>query len=402
MKKITKIILGTILGGTALAASVSVLTPPSISEKISNKPQIEKSQIKSLEIAKKGNEFAGIYDSIQYGIRIEIIGDVKAIEINGQHGIELFAKAWRGTQRLGFGGDGTVEIERFRIFNPPILVDDPNGTIIKTHTRDDGVLVTRKFKEDPIEAIRQVIAHNVKIVGKDNNQIITGKIGNTTSTFYPAAGQVSPVDGRIRRTNESTWADARDNATGDVAEPTAASFSVQSNRISAADYNVFVGFYLFDTSTIGTDSVDSATASFYQNGGSIPETETTSTSVIETNPASNSDLVVGDFSTRVFTDLGSLALTSWSINAYNDHILNATGLTKINRTGISKLGLTTLLDVNNTAPGAFGQNGPNDLVAADTAGTTQDPKLVVVHSVPGSSKTIIKGKVIFQGKTIMR
>src|SRR3990167_1737916 len=92
---------------------------------LQNKNSKEKSQIKSLEIAKL--KHSGVYNGIQHGTKIEIIGEVKAIEINGQHGIELFARAWRGTQQLGFGSDGSVEIERFRIFNPPILVDDPNG-----------------------------------------------------------------------------------------------------------------------------------------------------------------------------------------------------------------------------------------------------------------------------------
>ena len=152
-----------------------------------NKTAREKSQIKSLEIAK--SKHSGIYDSLQYGVRIEIISEVKAIEINGQHGIELFARAWRGTQQLGFGSDGSVEIERFRIFNPPILVDDPNGTIIREWTdKETGLLKQRKLREDPIEAIRQVIAHNAKLVGLDNNKIVAGKVGNTASTFFSDVG----------------------------------------------------------------------------------------------------------------------------------------------------------------------------------------------------------------------
>lgn len=119
---------------------------------------------------------------------MEIIGEVKEININGQSGIELFAKAWKGDKQLGFGKDGSVEIERFRIFNPPILVDDPNGDIVREWTDEKtGELKQRKLREDPIEAIRQTVAHNVKIVGKENAQIVIGKIGNTTSTFYPDA-----------------------------------------------------------------------------------------------------------------------------------------------------------------------------------------------------------------------
>ena len=61
-----------------------------------NKNSQEKVQIKSLEIAKL--KHSGIYNSTQYNTKIEIIGDVKNIEINRQHRIELFAKGWTVNQ----------------------------------------------------------------------------------------------------------------------------------------------------------------------------------------------------------------------------------------------------------------------------------------------------------------
>src|SRR3990167_5565775 len=194
-RKFKKWIIGFLLGGTALAAGINGqdlynlqfekiyilcdLTSPKIvsinsaiktfksknpDNSLRNLDGNDRAFLKSCEIAKRGTEFAGIYDSSQYGVRIEIIGEVKNIEINGQSGIELFARAWRGTQQLGFGQDGSVEIERFRIFNPPVLVDDPNGTIIREWTDIiTGEIKQRKLREDQIEALRQVIAHNAKI-----------------------------------------------------------------------------------------------------------------------------------------------------------------------------------------------------------------------------------------------
>src|SRR3990167_3637881 len=100
-----------------------------LNKTIQNKSAIEKSRIKSQEIGKLN--LTGEYSNFQYGLRIEIISKVEAIEVGGSHGIELFAKAWKNGKQMGFGKDGSVEIERFRIFNPPILVDDPNGTIIR-------------------------------------------------------------------------------------------------------------------------------------------------------------------------------------------------------------------------------------------------------------------------------
>src|SRR3990167_4725754 len=97
-----------------------------INELLQNKTAIEKSRIKSEEISKLNH--IGTYDDLRYGLKVEI-QSLKAIEVNGSHGVEIMARAWKGTKQLGFV-DGTVEIERFRIFNPPIVVDDPNGDII--------------------------------------------------------------------------------------------------------------------------------------------------------------------------------------------------------------------------------------------------------------------------------
>ena len=124
---------------------------------------------------------------------------MKPIEINGSNGIELFAKAWKGGKQLGFL-DGTVEIERFRIYNPPVLVDDPNGDIIREWTDEEtGELKQRKLKYDPTQAIKNSLAHTISLVAKDGKDIIKGKVGNTTSTFYPAVG-----DGSVQYLN-ANW-----------------------------------------------------------------------------------------------------------------------------------------------------------------------------------------------------
>ena len=60
-------------------------------------------------------------------LEIEI---VKTNLIEG--GIEVFARAWRDGNQIGFGADGSVDVERFKVFNPPILVLDEQGPLIVT------------------------------------------------------------------------------------------------------------------------------------------------------------------------------------------------------------------------------------------------------------------------------
>ena len=79
----------------------------------------------------------------------------------------------------------------------------------------------------------------------------------------------------------------------------------------------------------------------------------------------------------------------WSTSAYNDFTLNATGISNVSKTGVSKFGLRNPeYDVANSAPANPGGAVQNTLVChydADRTGTTNDPKLTVVHSEPVES-----------------
>ena len=110
------------------------------------------SEIKSREIAgmfKQGLFPKAIKQRVSFSgsiVDIEIL-EVKVIE----EGIEVLARAWGiDGDVIGFGKDGSVEIERFKIYNPPILVEDPiNGSIIRENINSITKEVThRKLRED--------------------------------------------------------------------------------------------------------------------------------------------------------------------------------------------------------------------------------------------------------------
>ena len=126
IKIITILIAISLLTGCSqqLGLEVPTLTieKDGIEKVLKDKTSVEKIKIKSEELAK-----VSIGKFKKNDLDIEIIGDIK--EIDG--GIELFAKAWKDGKQLGFGKDGSVEIERFRFFNPPFLVGDVNGDIVR-------------------------------------------------------------------------------------------------------------------------------------------------------------------------------------------------------------------------------------------------------------------------------
>ena len=353
-----------------------------IEKLLQNKTAKERANIKGQEIAK--GFLCGKYTNQKYGVKIDI-QSIKAIE----GGVEILARAWKGTRKIGFGKDGTIDLERFRIFNPPILVDDPNGTIIRPYKDAvTGEPRERKLREDPKEAILQSLAHIISLVGKDGANIVKGKVGNTTSTFYPDADpETTSVDGTQRRRGvDETWATIRggaatagEDAATDI--PTLAQGSTTTNQWAGLDR----GFFLFDTSAIPDgDTIDSATISLYGKAGGGTALTVTG-NIYSSSPASNTAIVAGDFGLVGTTQFSTgIAIGSWSITAYNNYALNASGLAAIDKTGVSKFSHCLQEDRANSAPSwVSGATGDLRTKAAEAvAGTTEDPKLVVEHSVP--------------------
>src|SRR3990167_5173668 len=154
-----------------------------IKDLLINKTSEEIADIKGQEVAKIGavGKINVKFSGSDYDIEIISTSAIKG-------GVEILARAWDLNGQIGFG-DGTVDIERFRFINPPILVDDPNGDIIREWVDDDGNSKERKLRESPQEAILNSLAHTIKVKKEkfDSRNIIPDKIGSTTSTYYPNA-----------------------------------------------------------------------------------------------------------------------------------------------------------------------------------------------------------------------
>jgi len=305
-------------------------------------------------------------------LEIEIV-DVGPIE----GGVQVFARVWSDGVQIGFGADGTVDIERFRFINPPILVPDKNGLIIVITPADELTSSPEhisKYREDPQEALLRALSEivttmNYAAVGAT---VTVGKIGNTTTTIYSSTN-----DGTFLSDNQVTYTLARDATAASAIDQ--GNGNVVHNSLISTTYYVrrFVTF--FDTSPIGSDVVSSATLSVSSLGAQgLGNTDT-----IRIVPFTGSNPpVVGDFDLFGTTEYASKALSTFSGTAgvYNDFSLNATGIATINGSGTTVFGFRSLMDINNTTP--TGQNYMR-VYQADNVGTTNDPKLVVEHSAGG-------------------
>lgn len=341
----------------------------SIISELKNKSQKEKAEIKAAHIFQKKDSAIGTYEKDAYKI------EMRSIEkIDG--GVQVFARAWKNEKPVGFGKDGTVEIERFRIFNPPLLIGDPNGDIERVEKNPQtGEETIRKFREDAVEALRIAIEDTIKIVGKDGSNIIKGKVGTTSDTYY-----ASTNDGYVRSSN-AAWATARAAATGDDVNTASTNEAFITTEYSGGNYYIRRIFSDYDTSSLGTDSISSASYSVWITGRSANAPTFSIGVSTAAVPPTTADI-------DSFSGYVGIAATSSPpvVGEYATVAFNALGLTSIEKTGTTKIITWHEFDVNNVTP----TTTANYLNAyyADQDGTTNDPKLTIEHTPTASAAPV--------------
>ena len=246
-----------------------------------------------------------------------------------------------------------------------------------------------------------------KPVSKSLEYVRAGHIGLTTLTAYPDPDpETTTVDGVVgyRNTSPPTYDDAHDD-TGSGVDAADSSGTNLAGHIgvgvarqnSGGRWVIDRGFLLFDSSSIGSDSIDDATVSLYDDNIFISNGDTGSNNtyyIVTSTPASNTTLAVTDYQNSGDSidnpTINSNEITGSTIagnrSAYQDFTLNATGEGNVSTSGVSKFGFRHG-DDEGTSPGWTVDTRNSWLASsADTTGTTKDPKLVVNHSAAGGGE----------------
>lgn len=338
----------------------------------------EKRTIKGCEIAKSLTE----EKIVRTNYEIEIV-DTQPIE----NGVEVFARAWRDGKQIGFGKDGTVDIERFRFINPPILVDDVNGDIVKKWEEVDVITgditsKTKVFREDPKEALIQALERTISKIENEsgNKQIEPNKRGNTITTIYSEVG-----DGHMRPLNDggSNWATVngspQNGTNGQTVNPTGLTSFTRAIRFSGDNrYYIYRSWYCFDLSSIPSeDTITSANFVVVTGGGVDTGTDIYLT---EGTQDSCSTLVSADNDEYENTSFGNVVINA-TLGGVNTIALNAAGLSHLSsKSATTKFALRESHDVTGVAP-TDGNPGFVGYTSEQT-GTTNDPSLVIEHTAP--------------------
>lgn len=209
------------------------------------------------------------------------------------------------------------------------------------------------------------------------------RVRMTTLTAYPDPDpETTTCDGWCRHLEVGSWATVHDGAGNSSAD------DETGDWISAIVNNGSSWWYIikfhtgFDTSSIGSDTIDDATQSYYITSKSDNGSNSPTFNIYSSSPASNTAVAGGDYDAFGSTGYSSaVAYGSVGTSAYHDYVYNATGEAAINGSGVTNTGHREVTyDVGDSEPGTKELIGRLNASYADNTGTSQDPKLVVNHT----------------------
>lgn len=225
----------------------------------------------------------------------------------------------------------------------------------------------------------------------------TVTLGLTTTTVYPdpnpetttfdgGIGNIFGSSGTSLSAAESTTTTTNRNDTAIYLQENDYGIGIGYVRAPSAQHYPFRSATLFDTSAIGSDTIDSATLSIATGLSSADGMNDAYgyISVGSVAPASNTGWSAADIT---FSNWGTtqyatgIDITSWAaVNNYNNFTLNATGEAAINGSGVSKFGFMHGREFENQNWTGGSANSYVRPFSSDNTGTTYDPKLVVEHT----------------------
>jgi hypothetical protein len=225
-----------------------------------------------------------------------------------------------------------------------------------------------------------------------NNFQPNWNLGFDTLTAYPVAGANTPVDGyAFRGAVDETWANIRAGAGTTASDTSADNYFVYLGASSTTNQwsDLVRSFLLFDTSPLtAAVTISAATLSLFGTAKSSTFSTNPNIHINATTPAATNTIATSDYSNIGGTSFANILYDNWSITAYNDFTLDASGQANISKTGISKFGARSNWDINDSPPTwGTGYVGKINGYYADQAGTTNDPKLVVTYTLSVSNVT---------------
>ena len=269
----------------------------------------------------------------------------------------------------------------FQFVNPPVKTHD--GTWRSEPSEVDGEpRDVPNFTENPELALREMVAEHVRVLlgtgkGGAYGSLVEARddalrASGTTTTAY-----ASVDDGYVSSAN-STYATARSG--GSLSSDTGSSAFSVGQYFNSPTYTCWEGFIDPDTSAIpDTDGISSAVLSLYGTSDQSATNFTNNARLFDWGTSLTTADWIAGASLSAQTLLATFDSASYVDAVYNDFTSDAAFIANVNKTGETRIILSSSRHEAGNAPtGAEYINWSS----ANVAGTTQDPKLVVVHAPP--------------------
>lgn len=215
-----------------------------------------------------------------------------------------------------------------------------------------------------------------------------------TSTFVPAAGANTPVDGFVRNSGV-TYSTTQSAGSGNSADVTATNIFCQ-NTLDTGTFFISRSVLDFDTSSLGSGAIiTSATLTLTDaNDGNFANANADTLDIVGNTLVATNNVGTGDYGSFNTTVYGSLALSSWTA-AGGSNVITLSNTAVINTTGITKIGVRMAKDISVTAP-----SGTNrvSFLSSDNGGSK--PTLTVNYTMflgDGTFISIQGAKFILNG-----
>ena len=329
---------------------------------------------------------------MEKGVELEKIGSVikttrpkLKIEIESitatYFGCEVYVKAWDlNDTPIGFGKDGSIEIERIRLAMNQGLsfmyVKDPVGEVSISERNEKGIEVITKMRQDPKEALMRRLENVITDIGTVGSKIKVGTRGNTVTVIdiTVSTSACMAIDAN------ATWAGAHDAAVAGgryVMIATGNANQLHSSLIGGT-YYIRRNEERFDTSVIGAGQVVSGlTHTMYVNGSGCGDVDGYTVDFLDNTNNAN----IGTPSAlEDYNDFGATPLISKDMTDYFNAGANVTTqdfgvYDVVDVTGTTRIGQRFSGDIADTAP-----TGSN-VIRLDATG--DNPYITVTHAVGG-------------------
>jgi hypothetical protein len=215
---------------------------------------------------------------------------------------------------------------------------------------------------------------------------------SATGTFYPdASPESTSVDGYVNSEGDASWATHRGASSGGAHDSVAddPNFFIATTATSGNWSVIKREIFLFDTSGLHDSAVITSAVFSVRSWDKYDYLSCTpGCCLVASTPASNTELVNGDFDQLGATEFATrISYASWNTAGYNDFTLNASGLAAVTKTGITKLGLRISHDFDNSEPSWVSESPSGFRIYYSEQGTGYKPKLVVTYTPATASGT---------------